>query len=360
MCLASYDFALPPSAIAQRPSLRRDGGRLMVVDPASGTWRHTRFAEIGRFLRADDVLVVNDSKVIPARLRGRKQSGGGVEVLLVERESGDEWTALVRGGRRPSPGATIEFGSGLRGTWVASCAGGRARLRLAADGDLEATVDRAGEVPLPPYIRRPFGPDSDDRERYQTVYAREPGSIAAPTAGLHFSHELMEELRQSGITIVPVTLHVGPATFQPVRTEDVAKHSLEGERYRISDDTAATVSAARKAGRRVIAVGTTTTRALEAAAEADGTIRPGEGLARIVIRPGYRFRVIAGLITNFHLPRSSLLLLVAALLGRELVQRCYRGALAEGYRFYSYGDAMLAADQGRLGGASSDHFTVGT
>jgi len=342
MSVAAYDFALPRGAVAQRPALRRDWARLMVVDPASGTWSHARFAEIGRFLRSGDVLVVNDSKVVPARLWGRKRSGGAVEVLLVERESTDQWTVIVRSRRRPVPGATIEFGSGLSGTWVAYCGGGRGRLRLAAEGDLDATLLEVGEVPLPPYIRRPCGPDAEDRERYQTVYARVPGSIAAPTAGLHFTGELVEDLAKGGITILQLTLHVGPATFQPIRTEDVRQHTLEGERYFIPGETAAAVSAARAAGRRIIAVGTTTTRALEAAAEPDGTLRPGAGVARTVIHPGYRFRVINGLLTNFHLPRSSLLLVVAALLGRELVQRCYREALAEGYRFYSYGDVMLA------------------
>jgi S-adenosylmethionine:tRNA ribosyltransferase-isomerase len=341
LCLASYDYRLPPGAIAQRPALRRDMARLMVVNPRGGAVKHTWFGKLGQFFRNGDVLVVNDSKVVPARLRGHKRSGGAVELLLVEQTGQGRWSALVRSNRRLQLGTTLEFGGGLQ----AVCLGaenGRVDVRLAAEGDLDAVLARVAELPLPPYIRRPSGPDDADRERYQTVYASAPGSIAAPTAGLHFTEALMEQLAARGIGIAPVTLQVGPATFQPIRTEDVAQHDLEGERYEIPHQTVEAIAAARRDGGRVIAVGTTTTRALEAAAGPDGQLRAGSGVARIFIRPGHQFRVIDGLITNFHLPRSSLLVLVAGFVGRDVVLRAYAEAVAHGYRFYSYGDAMLA------------------
>jgi S-adenosylmethionine:tRNA ribosyltransferase-isomerase len=343
--LASYDYELPPGAIAQHPAPLRDGARLLVVEPGHGGVTHGLFGDLPRFIRGGDLLVVNDSRVEPVRLRGRRESGGAIEALLLRAEGGADWTALVRPGRRVSVGAEITFGDGVSAEVVGSSGAGRIRLRFRAPGDVATALSRIGEVPLPPYIRRPGGPEPMDRERYQTVYARSPGSIAAPTAGLHFTTELLDRLRLQGVTIVSVTLHVGPATFQPIRCEDLAAHDLEGEAYEIPSATAAAIREARADGRRVIAVGTTTIRALEGAA-AGGTLRGGRGIARLFIRPGYRFRVIDGLITNFHLPRSSLLVLVAAFLGRERVRELYATALRRGYRFYSYGDAMLALGAG--------------
>jgi S-adenosylmethionine:tRNA ribosyltransferase-isomerase len=295
-------------------------------------------------LRPGDVLILNDSKVIPARLVGRKRSGALVEALLVERRGANRWTALIRPARRVPRDTALEFGAGLRAICLGRETGGRTLLEFSAAGDLEDALMRAGRLPLPPYIHRPHGPDADDVERYQTIYARHPGSIAAPTAGLHFTADLLDEVQRRGVILARVTLHVGPATFQPIRTADVSQHSLEGERYHIPAATVAAVAGARSTGNRVIAVGTTATRALEAAADERGRLRAGSDVAATVIRPGYRFRVLSGLVTNFHLPRSSLLLLVSAFLGRETVLRCYREALALGYRFYSYGDAMLLVD----------------
>lgn len=339
--LASYDYELPFAAIAQRPAPRRDAARLMVIDAATGQFVHGRFSALGDCLRSGDVLVLNDSRVRPARLRGRRASGGRVEALLLQREDARHWTALVRSSGRPAPGTTLHFGQDLQATLAADLGGGRALLSFSARGDLDAVLDRVGEIPLPPYIRRPSGPDASDRERYQTVYARMPGSVAAPTAGLHFTPELLANLASDGIAIVTLTLHVGAATFQPIRTDNLADYELEGERYAIPEETITTMATARAHGGRVIAVGTTTTRALEAAAASPGGLRAGEGLARLFIRPGHRFRAVDGMITNFHLPRSSLLVLMAAFLGRDLLRGAYAEALARGYRFYSYGDAML-------------------
>lgn len=348
--LASYDYELPDTAIAQRPAPQRDAARLMVVDPLTGGLAHTRFAHLGAFLRPGDVLVLNDSRVNHARLRGRKASGGVVDALLLEREDVRHWTALVRASRRPRPGTPVHFGADLQATVVADLGNGQARLCFPAGEDVDVLLERTGEVPLPPYIRRPGGPDAEDRERYQTVYARVPGSVAAPTAGLHFTPELLAGLVAEGIAVATVTLHVGAATFQPIRTDDVSQHELEGERYAIPQETVTTMAAARARGGRIVAVGTTTTRALEASAASPAGIHAGEGRATLFIRPGHRFRAIDGLITNFHLPRSSLLVLVTAFLGRARVRTAYAEALASGYRFYSYGDAMLAlCRQGRSG-----------
>jgi S-adenosylmethionine:tRNA ribosyltransferase-isomerase len=342
--LGSYDFDLPPAAIAQRPAVRRDGSRLMVVGRDTGALVHSRFDAVHEFLRPGDVLILNDSKVIPARLLGRKRSGARVEALLVDRCGADRWTALVRPARRVPRNTALEFGAGLRAVALGQDSHGRTVLEFSAEGDLEDALAQAGRLPLPPYIHRANGPDAGDVERYQTIYARHPGSIAAPTAGLHFTADLLDEIQRRGVILAPVTLHVGPATFQPIRTADISQHRLDGERYHIPEATVDAVGRARAAGKRVVAVGTTATRALEAAADEKGRLRAGSDVAATVIRPGYRFRVVGGLVTNFHLPRSSLLLLVSAFLGRETVLRCYREALALGYRFYSYGDAMLLID----------------
>ncbi len=338
--LEAYDYVLPLEAIAQRPAPRRDGARLMVIDGVTGERVHTHFWEIGRFLRAGDVLVVNDARVDRARLRGRKASGGAVEVLLLAREEAGVYVCQLRGGRRCADGTILGFGPALSAAVIDDLGGGRFRLRFSGDASLDDAIRGAAQLPLPPYIHRGAGPDADDLDRYQTVYASAPGSVAAPTAGLHFTRELIAALAARGIEIVPVTLHVGSATFQPVRTEDLRQHELEGEAYRIGPATAEAIAAARRSGRRVIAVGTTATRVLEAACDADGAVRAGEGIARLFVKPGHRFRVVSGLITNFHLPRSSLLMLVSAFLGRRRVLAAYAEALACGYRFYSYGDAM--------------------
>jgi S-adenosylmethionine:tRNA ribosyltransferase-isomerase len=352
MHVSDFDFELPRDQIAQEPA-PRGASRLLVLDRGSGAVTHTVFSRIGEFFRAGDLLVVNDTKVFPARLIGRRvPSGGAVECLLmgtgrpVEAEAGaEEWDALVHPGQKLKPGSRMVFeghGATLGGEILEQRFHGRRRVRLRAAGGrtVAEVVDALGHVPLPPYIDRPDHPE--DRDRYQTVYARERGSIAAPTAGLHFTPALLTELAAKGIERAQVTLHVGYGTFKPVRTEDVEGHTVDPEAFEVTPEAASAISRARREGRRVIAVGTTTTRVLESLERSEsGDVVSASGETRMFIYPGHRFRVVDGLITNFHLPRSSLLMLVAALGGREAVLRAYGEAVARGYRFYSYGDAML-------------------
>ena len=307
---------------------------------------HTTFAHVGTFLRRGDLLVVNDSKVFPARLLGRRvPSGGAVEALLLEDLGGGEWAALVHPGQKLKPGARVRFeghGMTLEGEVRARHFFGRRSLRLwTEDGSpVQAAIDAIGHIPLPPYIRRDDRPE--DRDRYQTVYARERGSIAAPTAGLHFTADVLADLAERGVERVAVTLHVGYGTFKPVRADRVEDHVVDPERFTVSAETAAALTRARRQGRRIIAVGTTTTRALESLPiDGDGVVQPAHGEATLFIHPGHEFLVVGGMVTNFHLPRSSLLMLIAAFAGRERVLAAYHDAVARGYRFYSYGDAML-------------------
>lgn len=300
------------------------------------------FRDLPRLLRRGDLLVVNRSRVFPARLLGRRPRGGMAEILLLRDVGDDRWEALVRPGRRLRPGAVIAIDGDLTATVESGSVGSEGRRLVwlrTAGGTVEAALDRAGHIPLPPYIRRADRPD--DRDRYQTVYAREKGSVAAPTAGLHFTAELLSALHAAGVETREVVLHVGPGTFRPVTVEEIEDHRLEPEPYVIPPAAAEAIAATRARGGRVVAVGTTVVRTLEAAARDDGTVNPGAGETALVIRPGFAFRVIDGLITNFHLPRSSLLLLVAAFAGREQVLSAYAEAVRRGYRFYSYGDAML-------------------
>jgi S-adenosylmethionine:tRNA ribosyltransferase-isomerase len=351
--LGAYDFDLPPERIAQAPLVDRDASRLLVLDRSTGALAHRTFTDLPELLRPGDLLVTNRSRVFPARLLGRRPGGGAAELLLVRRLAPDLWEAMVRPGRRLRPGVVVEIAPGVRARiegpgepahvpaeQVAPSALRRVRLLLAELTE-EGALERHGHVPLPPYIRRADAPS--DRERYQTVYAREAGSVAAPTAGLHFTRALLERLRERGIETAELVLHVGPGTFRPVEVEDVREHRVLPERYTIPDATAASVDRARAEGRRVVAVGTTATRALESALGPDGRLRPGDGETGLVIVPGFPFRAVNGLVTNFHLPRSSLLLLVSAFGGRERVLRAYTEAVRQGYRFYSYGDAMLLA-----------------
>ena len=342
MDLGVLDFPLDPALIAQRPLPARDESRMLVVERAHGTHTHAHVRELGNWLRPGDLLVVNDAEVIAARLHGRRPTGGAIEVLLVEPlDDAGHWRCLARGAGRIPTDEAIDFGSGLVGRWGAPEQDGFRTLRLHAAGDLEDALRRAGEVPLPPYIARPDGPSSDDRERYQTVFARTPGAIAAPTAGLHFTPELVADLAARDIACVALTLLVGPATFLPVRTASLADHAVPSERYDVPEATAAAIAARRTAGGRVVAVGTTTVRALESAVRPDGSIRPGRARTDLVIGPGHTFRTIDALLTNFHLPQSSLLALVAAFAGIDQTLAAYRTATRSAYRFYSYGDAML-------------------
>jgi S-adenosylmethionine:tRNA ribosyltransferase-isomerase len=337
--LSELDYALPPELIAQAPAASRDASRLLVIDRARGSFADHVFGELPALLRAGDCLVVNDSRVIPARVLARDGAGRAIEVLFVEPVEPHRWWALVRPGRRCRVGVELAVG-GARLRVVGVNADG-VRLVERLDGTIEDAMREHGQPPLPPYIRRFAAPTAEDRERYQNVYAGPPGSVAAPTAGLHFTPRVLDALRGAGVEIVALTLHVGPGTFRPIKTVTVEDHVLPPERLAIPPAAAAALNRARAAGRRVIAVGTTSTRALETAADPDGRVRPLEGAAGLYITPGHAFRVVDGLLTNFHLPRSSLLVLAAAFAGRELILKAYDHAIHGGYRFYSYGDATL-------------------
>jgi len=342
MDLEALDYTLDPALIAQRPLAARDGGRLLVVGRDEGVRAHASVRELGAWLGAGDLLVPNDAAVVPARLRGRRATGGAVEVLVVEPAEGEgRWRCLTRNLGRAQPGERIQVGPDLECVLGERSGGPYREVQLRADGDLAAALVRYGEVPLPPYIRRPSGPEPADRARYQTVFARVPGAVAAPTAGLHFTAALLERLARQGIQHAALTLLVGPATFLPVRTGSLAAHRVPAERYVIPEATAAAIARTRAAGGRIVAVGTTSVRALESAAQSDGTVPAGSGRTDLVIAPGHRFRAVDALLTNLHLPRSSLLALVAAFAGVEATRAAYRSATAQGYRFYSYGDAML-------------------
>ena len=302
------------------------------------------FGELGNFLDVGDLLVLNDTKVFPARLRGTKNSGGKVEVLLIERfpdEGRSLWIAMVDAAKKPQVGSVLCFGANLTAEVIGDLGRGRFGLEFHHDGEFDEQLEALGEPPLPPYVRRERGAESLDRERYQTVYAAHRGAIAAPTAGFHFTPELLRALGSQGIDHTLLTLHVGPGTFQPVRAAEIENHRMEGERYSLSAASAEKINRAKQAGHRVIAVGSTSTRTLEWIALQKGEVAADEGIARLYMRPGDRFRVLDALITNFHLPGSTPLILVAAFAGLELVRRAYREAIERQYRFYSYGDAML-------------------
>lgn len=329
---SDFDYHLPPEAIAQHPGERGES-RLLVLGRTS---EERRFADLPDLLDPGDLLVVNDTRVIPARLRARRPTGGRVEILLVERDGPASWWCLLRPGRRLPPGAPLAIESGPAAR-VEERADGRCRLTFEQPiGPLLAEI---GETPLPPYIDRPVEPR--DRQRYQTVYAARPGAVAAPTAGLHFTPALLAALDRRGIRQASLTLHVGPGTFRPVKAENPEEHVMDSERFEIPEATAQAVAATRRNGRRVVAVGTTVVRTLETAATPDGLAAAGAGRTGLYIRPGYGFRVVDRLITNFHLPRSTLLMLVCAFAGRNRVLDAYRQAVGSGFRFYSYGDAML-------------------
>ena len=343
MDVSLFDYELPRELIAQEPAEPRDASRLLVLDRARRAWEDRAFVELPELLRPGDCLVANRSRVIPARLLGVTEAAGqAVELLLLRPVEADRWEALARPGRRCRVGARLVLAGGAAGATVVG--EGRAGARVVAieaPWPVRALLERHGLPPLPPYIDRHDSPKPEDRERYQTVYARDDGSVAAPTAGLHFTPTLLARLEARGVAVHYLTLHVGPGTFRPLRTGQVEAHHMDGEPIDIPADTTRAIHEARRQGGRVVAVGTTTTRALEWAATADGRLREGPGEADLYIRPGHRFRIVDALITNFHLPRSTLLVLVSAFAGREVVLDAYRHAVANRYRFYSYGDAML-------------------
>jgi S-adenosylmethionine:tRNA ribosyltransferase-isomerase len=349
--LSDYNYELPAELIAQKPADRRDQSHLLVMDRQTGDLCHRRFERLGDFLSPNDVLVVNNTAVIPGRLVGRKDSGGRVEVLICGFDSNGQaktpktdlaYECLVKAAKPSKPGSWFYFDEGLSAEVLAR-RNGTYLIRFCTEADFGALLERIGKVPLPPYIRRDAASTTpcDDRVSYQTVYASEKGAIAAPTAGLHFTPELLEKLKAKGILIASITLHIGYGTFLPVRTEDIRLHRMHTEAYVISRQAADMINSARAASRRIAAVGTTSVRTLEYASDSKGFVRAGNGRCDLFIYPGYRFKTVDALITNFHLPRSTLLMLVSAFGGRDNVLNAYREAIKRHYRFYSYGDAML-------------------
>ena len=339
MKTADFDYELPEELIAQDPLEDRSASRLMILDKNTGEVKHSHFRQIVSFLHPGDVMVINDTKVIPARLFGvRPGKTGKIELLLLKRLENDVWETLAKPGKKVRPGQRIEFGDGLLTAEVLSVGeDGNRFVRFFYEGIFEEILDRLGQMPLPPYIHHQL----EDPSRYQTVYAVHDGSAAAPTAGLHFTPDLLEQIREKGVKIVPVTLHVGLGTFRPVKVEDVSEHHMHSEFYQISPENAELINEAKSSGRRVIAVGTTSARTLESAADDSGFVSAGSGWTDIFIYPGYRFKVVDELITNFHLPQSTLVMLVSALAGRENILNAYREAVRERYRFFSFGDAMF-------------------
>ncbi|HEX3086876.1 MAG TPA: tRNA preQ1(34) S-adenosylmethionine ribosyltransferase-isomerase QueA [Pyrinomonadaceae bacterium] len=342
MHISAFDYQLPDELIAQEPLAERDASRMLTVDRASQTWRESNFRELPEQLASGDVIVINNTRVFPARLRGRRLPfGGSVELLLARELEPNKWEALARPARRLRVGDQIEFADGvLRARVADALENGMRVIEFETDQHFDDVIDRIGEPPLPPYINR-AGLLDNDRNRYQTVYATERGAIAAPTAGLHFTTGVLASLNARGVHVAEITLHVGYGTFEPVRVADVTKHQVAAERFSINEATAARLNQARANGKRIIAVGTTTARALESAASASREVTEQSGLASLTIIPGYKFRMVDGLLTNFHLPKSSLLMLVSTFAGHELVMAAYRYAVENRYRFYSYGDCML-------------------
>lgn len=348
-CLDDYHYDLPVELIAQQPVEQRDRSRLLCLERQTGRVSHAVFSDIGNNLKAGDVLIVNNTAVIPGRLTGQKETGGKVEVLISDFVGGQKSSAesgnficrcLVKASKRSAPGSWFYFAEGLKAEVLE--AGQRDyHLKFYSDGDFETLLYRIGQVPLPPYIKRNSGgmPDCDDQTSYQTVYASRKGAIAAPTAGLHFTSNLLADLRDSGVQIVELTLHVGYGTFLPVRVTDIRRHQMHAEPFTISARAAETINAARADGKRVVSVGTTCVRTLEYAADSNGEIQAGSGNCDLYIYPGYRFKAVDAMITNFHLPRSTLLMLVSAFAGRQKVLNAYQEAIRQRYRFYSYGDA---------------------
>ena len=341
MLISDFDFHLPEGLIAQTPLENRAASRMLVVDREQQNWRDAHFYDLINFLTPDDVLVLNNTKVFPARLFGQTETGAKIEIFLVKENEEKIWEALARPAKRLKAGKKIIFGQKLSAEVLDGAQDGKIAIRFEAGGNFEQLLDELGKTPLPPYIKRNAEQIDTDRERYQTVFASERGAIAAPTAGLHFTPEIISQIKSRGITVAEITLHVGYGTFEPVRAEDISRHRVSAERCEISPETARVLNEAKNAGRKILAVGTTTTRALESFTDENGVLRSGAHPADITITPGYKLRFVDKLLTNFHLPRSSLLVLVSAFAGREFILSAYEHAVAENYRFYSYGDCML-------------------
>ena len=338
MKTSDFDYELPEELIAQDPLSDRASSRLMILEQGSGKTQSGSFRDLEKILQKGDVLVINDTKVIPARLFGvRPGRTGKIELLLLKRMENDVWETLAKPGKKVRPGEEIIFGDGLLKAKVLSVSeDGNRFVQFSYDGIFEEILDQLGQMPLPPYIHHQL----EDPNRYQTVYAVHDGSAAAPTAGLHFTEEMLEHLKEKGVEIVPVTLHVGLGTFRPVKADEITDHHMHSEFYQISDESAAAINRAKDEGRRIISVGTTSTRTLESAADENGRVKAGSGWTDIFIYPGYTFKIVDELITNFHLPQSTLVMLVSALAGREQILAAYEEAVKERYRFFSFGDAM--------------------
>lgn len=343
MQLKDFDFVLPEELIAQQPAARRDASRLMCLDRSAKRIECRQFSDLAEYFRAGDLLVLNDTRVIPARLLGRKSSGGKIEIFLVRPVVQDDtdpvWLCLTKSSRAPRPGTEVLLDAGVSAEILEEEEVPYRKIRFHCDGDFMDRIETIGRMPLPPYIKREAG--QEDQTRYQTVFASEKGAVAAPTAGLHFTEQTLQHLRELGVDIHRLTLHVGLGTFLPVRVEDVRQHKMHTELYNVPRTTADTVNRARQEGRRVFALGTTSARALETAADESGELRSGSGESDIFIYPGYKFKMVDGLITNFHLPKSTLLMLVSAFAGRDFILQAYRKAVAERFRFFSYGDCMI-------------------
>lgn len=339
MKTSDFDFYLPEELIAQHPLERRDYSRLMVLDKKTGEIEHKHFYDVINYLNTGDTLVLNNTRVMPARLIGEKaESGGKIEFLLLKRIEGDKWECLAKPGKRAKIGAEFVFGEGkLRCKVVDIIEEGNRIIEFSYDGIFEQVLDELGEMPLPPYITERL----DDKERYQTVYSKEKGSAAAPTAGLHFTKELLEEVKEKGINIAYVTLHVGLGTFRPVKVDDVNEHVMHSEFYHLEEEDAKIINETKKRGNKIISVGTTSTRTLETIGDENGFVKAQSGWTNIFIYPGYKFKVVDKLITNFHLPESTLIMLVSALAGKEKVMNAYNEAVKERYRFFSFGDSMI-------------------
>ncbi len=339
MKLSDFNYNLPEELIAQDPLLKRSDSRLMVLNREEDTIEHKFFRDITEYIKPGDCLVINDTKVIPARLIGVKEdTGASIEVLLLKRHDDKVWETLVKPGKKARPGTRISFGDGkLVGEVIDVVEEGNRLIRFEYEGIFEEVLDELGQMPLPPYITHRL----EDKNRYQTVYAKHTGSAAAPTAGLHFTDELLEKLQSMGVKIARVTLHVGLGTFRPVKVENILEHHMHSEFYMIDEEAAHTINETREVGGKIISVGTTSTRTLETAAAEDGTIKPCSGWTEIFIYPGYKFKCVDRLITNFHLPESTLLMLVSALYDREKILHAYEVAVEEKYRFFSFGDAMM-------------------
>ncbi len=340
MRLEEFDYHLPKSLIAQYPSPRRGESRLMVLNRSQGSLEHRTFGELAEFLEPGDLLVMNNTRVLPARLFGNKETGGKIELLLIPSENRrkGQWDVLVRNAGKIKGNLRIRFGLGLSGV-LKEVKGGKGTLVLPEGNSLEDLLNQVGRIPLPPYIKREDEPL--DRERYQTIYAEKDGSIAAPTAGLHFTNSLIQTLKEKGINTASITLHIGLGTFTPIKTKEIEAHRMDREWAEVTEEAAEKILETKRNRKRVIAVGTTTTRALESFSDAQGHVEPGRKEVTLFIYPSYRFKVIDGLITNFHLPKSTLILLVAAFASKSLIMDAYQEAVRERYRFYSYGDAML-------------------